>query len=282
VSDPLSPDISSHGNRWIKLARSLHRRRQRYRERAILVEGVRPVQEAIESATPTRAILLSVDLDPDDDAVQIAREAELRGVQVFTVEPLALQHAADTETPQGILAICEMPPTSYDAPVESQSPLLLIIDRVRDPGNLGTLVRSALGSGVDSVLIGPNSADPFGPKAIRAGAGAQFRLRIEFLSWDHLPSYLTSCRIYAAEAEADVDYVNIEWTLGTAIVVGNETEGISSDAFRRVHGIVGIPLANRLESLNAGVAGSVILFEAWRQRRRAQERLSAQTEHKHG
>jgi RNA methyltransferase, TrmH family len=275
VSAPLSPDISSLGNRWIKLARSLHRRRKRYRERAILVEGVRPVREAIDSAVPVRVVLLSAALDFTDIAFKIASDARQRDIQVFTVDPDALEHASDTETPQGVLAICDMPTTVYHKPVESNCPMVLIVDQVRDPGNLGTLLRSALGSAVDAVLIGPNSADPFGPKVIRAGAGAQFRLRIEFLDWNAPPAYLTSCRIYAADAGADMDYVNVDWTKSSAIVVGNETEGISSDAFRRVHGIVGIPLANKLESLNAGVAGSVILFEAWRQRRRESEDLSA-------
>jgi RNA methyltransferase, TrmH family len=278
VSTPQSPDISSPGNRWVKFARSLHRRKQRYRERAILVEGVRPVQEALHSETSVRALLISTDLSPDSEATQLADAAKSTGITVLSAEPKALAHAADTETPQGILAICDMPQFADMSTLATQSPLILIIDRVRDPGNVGTLLRSALGAGADAVLIGPETADAYGPKTIRAGSGAQFRLHIEFLNWDAPPDYLSSCKVLAADATADLDYVNIDWSQASAIVVGNETEGVSDATFRHVHGIVGIPLANRLESLNAGIAGSVILFEAWRQRRREREGISAQNQ----
>lgn len=260
-------DITSPRNRWIKLARSLHRRRVRYRERAILVEGIRPVQELLNAGVSTQAVLISESLDSASRVLMSSNAAAL-DVSVFSVEASVFELASDTETPQGVLAICEMPDTSFSPPGQA-NPLLLIIDQVRDPGNMGTLLRSALGANVSRVLIGPNSADPFSPKVIRAGAGSHFRLAISMLNWEDPPVLLETCPIYVAEADAELAYDEIDWTGPSAIVIGNETSGVSSDAFARAHGRVGIPLANSLESLNAGVAGSVILFEAWRQKRRA-------------
>ncbi|MEX2425665.1 MAG: RNA methyltransferase [Thermomicrobiaceae bacterium] len=260
-------EITSSRNRWIKLARSLHRRRQRYSERAILVEGVRPVREALESGVTMHVLLLSTHVDNLGEAREIAESAADAGVTVLTVDPRVFQTACDTETPQGILAICKMPETQQ-SPSHAVAPLYLITDRVRDPGNLGTLLRSALGAGVNCVLVGPESADPFAPKVIRAGAGSQFRIPIAFLSWDRCQEWLENCSIVVADAAADVSYDEFDWTTAAALVVGNETQGPSDAAISHADGRVGIPLANSLESLNAGVAGSVILFEAWRQRRR--------------
>lgn len=263
-------DISSPRNRWIKLARSLHRRRSRYRERAILVEGIRPVAECIAAESAIRVVLVSEDQQGAIGFHEALSAARAANVTVLTVDPGVFALACDTETPQGILAICEMPDESQIPPRRiSSNPLLLVLDQVRDPGNLGTLLRSAQGAGADAVLISRESADPYSPKVIRAGAGSHFRLQIKTLDWYDPSADLGDCAIYVADADGDLDYVNVDWTQPAAIVIGNETTGASSAAFSRAHGRVGIPLANSLESLNAGVAGSVILFEAWRQRRTA-------------
>jgi RNA methyltransferase, TrmH family len=259
-------DITSPRNRWIKLARSLHRRRQRYSERAILVEGVRPVREALTAGVEIVVVLYAADLDASSEASDLVTRLTNEDIRTFGMDPELLKLAADTETPQGILAICSMP-ESEPGPPSTASPLYLIVDRVRDPGNLGTLLRSAQGAGVDQVLIAPESADPYSPKVIRAGAGSHFRMPIAIFDWSDPPEWLDSCKVFVADAESSTEYDTVDWTQPAAIVVGNETLGPSEAAFQRADGRVGIPLANSLESLNAGVAGSVILFEAWRQRR---------------
>lgn len=260
-------DITSTHNRWVKLARSLHRRRQRYRERAILVEGIRPLEEVLSAGLPVTALLLSSNLAPEDAAGQLARNFAGQGFDVFRLEPNLIELVADTESPQGVLAIVPMPELEITVPA-NEEPLFLVADGVRDPGNLGTLLRSALGAGVHGFFLGPESVDPFSPKVVRAGMGAQFRLAVQHLVWDDLPGLIQDCQIYAADMDAEVSYDEVNWQKASAIVVGNETFGVSPDASRIAHARVGIPLANRLESLNAAVAGSVIVFEAARQRRK--------------
>ena len=259
--------ITSPRNRWIKLARSLHRRRIRYRERAILVEGVRPVDEALSSGTSIQAVLVSGDMQDNPEIAGLLDRAGSVNATVLTVESAIFKLASDTETPQGVLAICAMPEDRVPS-IDVGTPLLLIVDQVRDPGNLGTLLRSALGAGVTGVLITAGTVDPYSPKVLRAGAGSHFRLNLAQLDWSNPPAILDDCPVYVTDASADVEYDIIDWTQPAAIVIGNETSGVSSEAIQRAHGKLGIPLANSLESLNAGVAGSVILFEAWRQRRK--------------
>ena len=225
------------------------------------------MSECIASGFPVQALLIAVSRVDDDDMTEVLMIAAERSIPTLTVEDQVLHSAADTETPQGILAIADMPvgDVPENLPV---APLVLIVDSVRDPGNLGTLLRSALGTGVDLVLIGPESVDPYAPKVLRAGAGSHFRLPIAFLDWNNIPEILNRCSVHVTQADAELDYVDVDWSGAAAVVVGNETSGVSEAAISHADGRVGIPLANKLESLNAGIAGSVILFEAWRQRRR--------------
>ncbi|TVR73001.1 MAG: RNA methyltransferase [Sphaerobacteraceae bacterium] len=233
----------------------------------MLVEGIRPLRELLVSESPVLAILVSPEAAEIPEVEQILDTARDRAELVATVLPDILQSAADTDSPQGILAIAGMPDWSDFAPVE-RDPLILIADRVRDPGNLGTLIRSAHGAGCNAILVSRESADPFSPKVIRSSAGSVFHLPVVRFNWSNPPSWLDGVDVYITEAETEATYDDIDWTRPAAIVIGNETEGVSKAAFAHADGTVGIPLANSLESLNAGIAGSVILFEAWRQRRR--------------
>jgi RNA methyltransferase, TrmH family len=262
------PDITSTRNRWIKLARSLHRRKNRYRERAVLVEGVRPIREALAASVSFRALLIAESFDFSEFKNGLWDALTSASVPVLRVDDRVFNDACDTETPQGVLAIVDMPETGIP-PITARAPMILIADSVRDPGNLGTLFRSALGAGADLVLIGPGCVDPYSPKVIRAGAGSHFRLPLAFLDWNRYPDDIGHIPIYVTDADSQQDYAEVDWTAGGAIVVGNETKGVSEGAISRADGRLGIPLANKLESLNAGIAGSVILFEAWRQRRQS-------------
>jgi RNA methyltransferase, TrmH family len=235
----------------------------------MLVEGVRPVGELLESGLPVQVVLVSSEATNADEHASLRSRCVQLDVQHLSVLPEILASAADTESPQGIIAITKMPDWSDFEPGR-ESPLILIADQVRDPGNLGTLIRSAWGSGCDAVLIGPRSADPFSPKVVRSSAGIVLRMPVISFTWDHLPRWMSSLRAFVASADAEQNYDNVDWSGPAAIIIGNETSGVSNAAISYAHGRVGIPLANSVESLNAGVAGSVMLFEAWRQRRHSE------------
>jgi len=177
----------------------------------------------------------------------------------------------DVPHPQGILAVVPMPDEpALPEPDETFQPLILIVDGVRDPGNLGTLLRSAAGAGADHVVIAPETVDPYHPRAVRAAMGAHFRVSFSHRSWPELAPIL---RMYGliglADADGDAVYDRVRWTSSSAIVIGGEAFGASADARREATERISIPLARGVESLNAGVAGSLLLFEAARQRRAA-------------
>jgi TrmH family RNA methyltransferase len=150
----------------------------------------------------------------------------------------------------------------------------LIVDRLQDPGNLGTLLRSALGAGVHAVLLTPGTVDPFNPKVVRAAAGAHFHLPIATLDPVAIQREFPGLEIVVAHPQALRAYDERDWTRASAVVIGSEAHGISAELARLAADEVRIPLRGGVESLNAGVAGSIILFEAARQRRHAERKAT--------
>jgi TrmH family RNA methyltransferase len=172
--------------------------------------------------------------------------------------------AADTQSPQGVVAAVGWPA------IAPRPGLRLVIDAVQDPGNIGTLLRSAEAAGVGLALCTRGCADIYSPKVVRAAMGAHFSLPLRSeLSWDELADpLLEATQIYAATAEASMPYYVADWRQPAALIIGSEAHGISAEGLAVATKHIAIPMVGRAESLNAGVAGSIILFEALRQRSR--------------
>lgn len=255
--------VSSPANKGIKRIRSLLRRKGRQQERAFVVEGVRAVNDVIGAGILPRAIYVREDF-PLEDVPPAA-------TPVHRVTPGLFDTLTDLPSPQGILAIVPMlKEPGLPAASAEQAPLILIVDGVRDPGNLGTLLRSAAGAGADHFIIGPGSVDPYHPRAIRAAMGAYVRVPFSRRSWQELEPILDGYPLVAlADADGDATYDEVDWTGPVAMIVGGEAFGASAELRAVANHHVSIPLANGIESLNAGVAGSLLLFEAVRQRRAA-------------
>src|SRR4051812_24410198 len=254
--------ITSPANPTIAFVRSLGQREHRVAERAIVVEGVRAVRDAMETGTTPRLILVRADRSGADAAADLALPAD---APVRSVAPRLFDRLSDVQTPQGVLAVFPLPEWSHDA---EGVPLVLVLDRLRDPGNLGTLLRSAAGAGVTGVYLTPESVDPWNPKVVRAGMGAHFRVPVFPLDAQRSVELQSSLPVRAvAQASAARTYDTIDWTGPVALVIGGETEGVSPALGRWATDEVSIPLQGGVESLNAAVAGAVMLFEAARQRR---------------
>jgi RNA methyltransferase, TrmH family len=256
--------ITSRSNDKIKYVVSLARRAARYAERRFVVEGPRLLEEALRAGLLPALILYTEDFAGRPEGSRLlARAAEI-GAPADEVPPRLLEEAADTVTPQGVLAVVPFPELAAPA----QPTLVLVVDGVATPGNLGTLLRSAEAAGVQLVLLAPGTTDPFSPKVVRGGMGAHFRLPIVAdLDWEALRSRLAGLAVFLAEAGGGQAYYDVDWTGPSALLVGSEAHGPSPEACALAGEAIHIPMAGDPESLNAGVAGSVILFEAARQRR---------------
>jgi TrmH family RNA methyltransferase len=260
--------VTSLHHPWVKYARSLYHRRVRYRERAFLVEGPRVIADALRGGTVPIALFVTAERsDPDfDELVDLARSQNAR---VFSVSERVLAHLSETVTPQGVLAVFRFPDLPVIVP-PGEAPLVLLIDRVQDPGNLGTLLRSACGAGAHAVYVSPGTSDPFAPKVVRAAAGSHFSLPIRTVEWDRGDEFLQRCvQRLAASPRATRPYDEVDWTRASAVLIGSEAHGLSAAAMAFATEEIVVPLRGGVESLNAAVAGSIILFEAARQRRQA-------------
>jgi TrmH family RNA methyltransferase len=267
--------VTSLDNPTVKAVRALSRRRERQREGAFVVEGVRLLTDALDAGAIPRAVLLARDLLGAGEArdrllVRLAelREGAGRNMRVLEVTPQVLRAAAETETPQGIVAVFAFPERGAPA---GGTPLLVVADGLRDPGNLGTLLRGALGAGATMFYTTPATVDLYNPKVVRAAMGAHFRLPLRSsIGWEALDEALAGCdAVWGADALGETGYSAADWTAPAALVVGNEDRGITPEGRARCGGLLSIPLGGGLESLNAAVAAAVILFEAARQRRAA-------------
>jgi TrmH family RNA methyltransferase len=241
--------------------RSLGRRDRRAAERAFLVEGIRAVRDALATGAAPRLVLLR---QGEEIA---AHDLRLRAdIPVRWVAPRLFDRLSDVQTPQGVLAVCPFPDMRPDP--GDPSPLVLVLDRLRDPGNLGALLRTAAGAGASAVYLSPQTVDPWNPKVVRAGMGAHFRLPLLPLDTAAMVALQTRLpRRVVASAGAARTYDAVDWTGPAALVIGGETAGVGAELAAWGTEDVAIPLAAGVESLNAASAGAVILFEAARQRR---------------
>lgn len=265
--------IKSMDNPTVKLARALGKRRDRQRERAFVLEGLRSLAEAVAAGAVPRAIFICRELLGEGEAqdrllIKLGdmREAGGHNMRVLEVTPQVLKAVTETESPQGIAAIMGFP---ENAPPATGTPLIVIADGVRDPGNMGTLLRTALGAGATAVYTTPATVDLYNPKVVRAAMGAHFRLSLRAnVGWDALDEVLLGCdAVWGADADGRTVYTAADWRVPTALIVGGEDRGITPEGRERCTDLLSIPLAGGLESLNAAVAAAVILFEAARQRR---------------
>lgn len=262
--------ITSISNSKVKLARALHRRRSRYKERRFLVEGIRLLEEVVRAGISPAFVLYTAEIC--DDARGRALLEGLCGLtgDVYAVSDEALQSAADTVTPQGIAAVIPFP--EHSSPTDPA--LILIVDGLQDPGNLGTLLRAAEAAGAGHMILAPSTVDPYNPKVVRAGMGAHFRLPVTTAGdWDHLAELVADRPIWLADASAECAYYDVDWTRPAALIIGSEAHGAGPEARRLATGRIAIPMETDADSLNAAVAASVILFEARRQRHLAADNL---------
>jgi TrmH family RNA methyltransferase len=255
--------IASAANPLIKHIRSLQRRKTRHQERAFVVEGFRAVDEAVNANVALQTVLVR------DDIPQAKIDDRLRRFPLRVATDDAFRAASDLEVPQGILAIVPMPEADQFDTWHAKTSLALIADGIRDPGNLGTLLRSSSGAGVDYVVMADETVDPYNPKVVRSAMGAHFQLPIYQAHADRLNAVLAGVeQVIVADELADLAYDDVDFNVSTAIVVGGEAFGPLGSLNHSNVIAVRIPLARNVESLNAGVAGSLLLFEAARQRRR--------------
>lgn len=258
-------ELTGLQNPIVKAAAQLKQKKYRREQGLFLAEGLRTVEEAV-AADAVDSIFYKV--DADERIGTVVAEAEAQGAKSYCVSERVLTKIADTETPQGVIALCKIKENSFDE-LLLQKKLLLVLDRISDPGNLGTILRTADAAGAVGVVLLAGCADVYAPKTVRATMGSVFHIPIvsgieeeSFVSSAHKAGYqvLVTC-LDGLENLYDADLSG-----SLALVMGNEIKGVSEGLLAAADKRIYIPMAGRAESLNVSVASGIVLFEALRRK----------------
>ena len=244
-----------------QLIKRLKTRKGRPREGLVLVEGVRSSAEALAAGADIRFAVRSPRLFDTEAGRALASTLVGRGLATNEVDDVSLAELSDTEHPQGVLCICTEPGLDL-VQLRNRAPsTLLLLDGLQDPGNMGTLIRAARAFGVDAVIVLDGSVDPWNAKAVRAAAGASFHTHIARAPWAEARPWLEEQRIEILAADPAGDDVSSFQRRGSwALAVGNEGAGLRADIAAASTKRIAIPMPGKAESLNAGVAGSILLY----------------------
>lgn len=235
--------------------------RARRKEALFVVEGVRLAEEAFNAGWQPDYLIFTQDVNTRGQ--QIVTGFQNQGIEIVPVSSQVMQAASNTQTPQGILLVLPLP--EWNLPTNLT--FVLILDEVRDPGNIGTLLRTALAAGVDAVILPPGNVDAFAPKVVRSGMGAHFKLPIIPMDWETIATRLAGLSFFLADSGGGCAHVEAELKTPLALIIGGEAEGAGGQASSIATQHVHIPMPGRAESLNAAVAGAILMFEVVRQRR---------------
>lgn len=261
---PEQPLITSRHNPRIVAARQLDERKQRQQQGRFLVEGVKLLEMALRTpAQPREAFVCHQQLAPA--AAPLLERLHAAGAQIHAVSPAVMQALAMREAAEGLVVTFDLWEAGLDELPVADRPLLLVLDRLQDPGNLGTLLRTADAVGAAGVALIEPCADPFDPKVVRGSMGSLFHLPLARTGdvaglFAHLRG--RGLRIIAADAHQGVDWGQGLWQGPVALVLGNEARGLSPDVIPHIDAWARLPIVGQAESLNVAVAGGVLMY-AW-------------------
>ncbi|MCL6450489.1 MAG: RNA methyltransferase [Acetobacteraceae bacterium] len=277
MAGPREP-LTSPLNPKLKALRKLRRRRVREESGMAAVEGVTLVLEALRAGLEVEAVYVTPRLAERPLGPALLSELSHRGLKPVPVEDRVLARLCDTETPQGVVAVVRVGRSLPESGAAldrmlntgpGSRGLVLVVEGVQDPGNLGTLIRAADAAGAGAVLLLPGTVDPWNPKAVRASMGSLFHLPVwecgppaQVLPWLGQRGFL----VVAGVPLGGTPVYRLDLTGPAAVVVGSEARGLSPESLALSHRTASVPVVGRAESLNVGLAAAVLLFEAVRQR----------------
>jgi RNA methyltransferase, TrmH family len=245
----------------LTLARDLGRRKARERDLLFVAEGIRAVEELVRSSLRVRGALLAPQLGETPRGAALAAGLASRAEEVVQVSDRDFASAANTESPQGVLAIGEMPRRELAATPLSTHARLLVLDAVQDPGNVGTILRTAAGLGVTATIALPGTVDLWNAKVVRSAMGAQFHHLTFRSTWEDLDPFLAANAVAIWGADGAGAPPEASPPPGRlALAMGNEGAGLGEASRRRCARLVGLPVTEAVESLNVAVAAGILLY----------------------
>ncbi len=260
--------IRSSQNPLFKTARLISMRSKRAPQELVLAEGLRVLEEAVRSGCSVAAAIMTEDFGETHREEALVRSFESAGVRLYRTTQRLLRSLSEVVEPQGVIGLVTVPRLKLADVELGREALILCLCGLQDPGNLGTLIRTAVAADVSMVCTTPTTVSARNPKAVRSSAGAFFRAKVvERITPEDLLAFcrLHGLTIYRADAGRGVEYHRADLDRPLALLLGNESHGFRDEDWQGMP-TLRIPLSQGVESLNVGIAGAVILFEVLRQR----------------
>lgn len=258
-------EITSAKNPTIKEIKTLYKRKNRWEHNLFIIEGIKIIDESISNNIDIKYMVYTDKLLNTKEGVEFFQRIKDRK-ELIKVDDSIFKEICDTDNPQGILAIARFKERSLKNIYELNRPFLLFLDKLQDPGNLGTIIRTADAFNIDGIILGKGSVDPYNPKVVRSTMGSIFRVPLYFC--ENTLECLGNVKNHGIEIIATslkgVPIYNADFGKGFVLVIGNEAKGVSDDISSIASRSIKIPMPGGSESLNAGVAASIIMYEAMR------------------
>jgi RNA methyltransferase, TrmH family len=262
-------EVTAFSNATVKRLRSLRDKKARKAEGLFLAEGLRIIAEARDSGRLPEIVMFSPEGAKHPLAAQIIDATEAAGGDAIETTPDILSKTSGKDNPQMLLAAYRQPDTSLDALDRSRAPLWLAAQALRDPGNIGTILRTGDAVGAGGLILIDDSADPYSVEAVRASMGAIFTQQVAKASWAEFVAWLRSGagQLVGTSLNTDRDYLEVEYQNPCFLLIGNEQQGLPPAYEEECDVLVKIPMAGRADSLNAAIAAAVMAFQvraSWR------------------
>ncbi|NLM05166.1 MAG: RNA methyltransferase [Clostridiales bacterium] len=256
--------ISSQQNRLVKHARLLHNKKNRTLHKQFIIEGIRAVEEYIKYDASISYTLYSEDIENVSGGLELLNKLKDK-YEAHKVSKEIFKKISDTENPQGILSIVGIKEYDLNEMNFEDNPLFIVLDRIQDPGNMGTIIRTAEAVGAEAIILNKGCTDPYNPKTVRATMSAL--LHIPIIETNDNDDWISvfkrhDIRIIGSSLDTDKSYLDIDYRGGVALIIGNEANGIDEKLFPIIDTFIKIPITGKIESLNASIAAAILMYKA--------------------
>lgn len=256
--------ITSQQNKFVKHIKLLQQKKNRRIHKEYIVEGLRMIEECYKHRIPLEYILYSEDFTQVHGGKSLL-EKIVKIYNCYEVSTEILAKLSDTENTQGILAVAKMRHLDLSSIPMRENAFFIVLDRIQDPGNMGTIIRTAEAAGVDAIILTKGCVDPYNTKTVRATMGAL--LHVPILEINQNEKWINhfkdnGVKLIAASLDTDNLYLDIDYSGKIAIIIGNEANGIDEELMKQVDVSVKLPILGKIESLNASIAAAILIYKS--------------------
>ena len=255
--------IKSKDNDKIKYTKSLLKTKGRNKEKKFIIEGYRILTLALECDAKLEYVFINEDFEKKQDHKVLLEELENKNIKIYKTSNKIFSEMVDTENTQGILAVLRYKERDLVNNINQDDKFVLILDRIQDPGNMGTIIRTADSAGVDAIILLKGSVDIYNPKVIRSTMGSIFDMNVIHATQEEALRILKLKKFDIVSSYLDTNnyYNTVEYNYKTALVIGNEANGINEELVSKSDVLVKIPIYGKAESLNAAISSAILMYE---------------------